>query len=624
MSLRNATPLRHSPAGLSDSLDGSSAFAGSMSSLQNLIPDPTTKNLWQCRPAATLITDFTGFASPGFISVDKVVGNRIYGMIATARNAGKDEPFCYDMTTDAFITVSGILNGNTPISPSSSGAWSPPTMDVVGTKLLVTHPGFSGVGGVYFGWFEIADPNNVSWAGGNTSPTPLAAPPTAVKQFSDRAYFLVNPAGGQPAAQYTDILEPLTITDATQAITFNDNVPLTALGALPLTNQLGGIIQSLIVFKGDTNMFQITGDAASTSNPLSRNAMNVATGTLAPNSICPTPKGLAFIAPDGLRVISFQGIVSDPIGEAGMGITVPFSYAVVPSRIAAACNAKVLRISVQNGNATGSPNQEYWYDIARGCWSGPHSFPASSISAYNNTFIMVAQGVTAKLFQSDAAQTSVSTYNENGAQLSFNATTSLLPDTDQMAENAMIETTVYLALTASNPVTASAVDQNGSIIDAVTFQALASATVWGGFLWGAALWQGAQNALYPRQLKWHIPIVFRRLALTLQGACAAGFKFGQFHLRYQQLGYLQQDATGEGSFMGIDVTGYVTLTANATSTTVSNAAILPTSAITMSPVTPHAGNDGATTSWVPGTGQFVITHANNPRTDRTFQYTVFN
>lgn len=624
MTLRNATPVTLSPAGLSDTLDGSNAFPGAMANLQNLIPDPTTKNLWQCRPAAIESTDFTGFTTPGFISASIILGTKIFGMIASGRNPGHDEPFAYDIESDAFSTITGITNNSTPISPATTGDWTPPTMDLIGVNLVVTHPGFTGVAGVMFGWFDVSDLNNIVWHGGNTVTTLLPTPPVAVKQFFNRAYFLVNPPTGNPAAYFTDVLL-LTITDPTHIITFGDNVKLTALGALPLNSQLtGGVIQSLIVFKGAAQMWQITGDASIASNPLNVNAMNVATGTNAPITICPTPKGLGFIAPDGLRVIGFNGSISDPVGDAGGGITVPFIYAVAPSRMAAACSGKIFRVSVKNGNAIGAPNQEYWYDIPRGCWSGPHSFPASQIKTYNNTFIMAPIGVTGKLFQSNSAQSSTATYVENGVQMALNWTTSMMPDNNQMAENAMVETTIYMALTASNPMTISATDQNGAVLDAVTVVATAGATLWGGFLWGAALWQGAQNALFPRQAKWHIPIVFRRVALVVQGVCAAGLKIGQAHLRYQQLGYLQQDATGESTFMGAASVGTVTLTANATQTIVANAAILPSSAITMSPITPHAGNDGATTSWIAGTGQFVITHANNARTDRSFTYSVFN
>lgn len=68
------------------------------------------------------------------------------------------------------------------------------------------------------------------------------------------------------------------------------------------------------------------------------------------------------------------------------------------------------------------------------------------------------------------------------------------------------------------------------------------------------------------------------------------------------------------------VTG--TLTANATSTTIAAPTCSPSSAILPSPLTPHAANDMATTSFTPAYGQFVITHANNSRSDRTFAWIV--
>ena len=200
----------------------------------------------------------------------------------------------------------------------------------------------------------------------------------------------------------------------------------------------------------------------------------------------------------------------------------------------------------------------------------------------------------------------------------------MLRDTDQMSEIAMIDTTIHMALVAASPVTVSAGDQNGTVQDVVTLTTTGGSTLWGAFLWGQALWQGAQNALYPRRLAWHFPIVFRRLGLLAQGVCASGFKIGRIHLRYQLLGYLQQDATGTGSFMGAASIGTLTLTPNATQTIVANAAITPASSIYLMPTTPDAANDAATTSWVAGVGQFVITHANNARVDRTFTYTVFN
>ena len=80
----------------------------------------------------------------------------------------------------------------------------------------------------------------------------------------------------------------MTITNATNVLTFDDNQKLTAAIGLPLSNQLGGILQALMVFKGTANIYQITGDISLGSGPplgtLSKNTLNVATGTFAPNS----------------------------------------------------------------------------------------------------------------------------------------------------------------------------------------------------------------------------------------------------------------------------------------------------------------------------------------------------
>lgn len=560
MSLRRATPLTFNPRGLSDTLDGSTVFAGAMASLQNLIPDPSTRGLWQCRPAAVELVNFatiggafssgfsTGFhvglqTPVGLISVMKIVGSIAYGMMATATNPGHDEPFAYNLVTNTAIPISGVTNANTPISPAATGAWTPPTMDLVGTNLLVTHPGYNGTGNVYFGWFDITNPSAITWNGGNlTGLVSFSTAPSFVKNFNGRAYWITNPPTGQPALIYSDILVPRNVTNSSQVITFDDNVPLTALGALPLNNQLGGIIQALIVFKGVSNMYQVTGDAASTSMPLAKNALNVATGTLAPNSIAPTPKGLAFIAPDGLRFIDFNANVSDPIGVDGMGKTLPFIYSLVPSRIMAAANGIVYRVTTQDASLVGSPTVEYWYDMARQIWSGPHTFPAACIAPYQNTFIVAPTAVTGSLWQSDYVQNSTSSFTENGAAMQWQWTTCMLPDTNQMAEYFMVETTVYAALPAASTYTAFAQDQSGAVLSSASITNTGTSSQWGALVWGHGVWGGGTSALYPRQVAWPIPVVFRRMQMGVNGLSSAATRVGTLHMRYQQTGYLQQNA----------------------------------------------------------------------------------
>ena len=325
-------------------------------------------------------------------------------------------------------------------------------------------------------------------------------------------------------------------------LTFNDNAALTALGKLPLNNQLGGIIQALMVFKDQSNIFQITGDPV--TNNLSVNALNCACGTSAPNSVVATPKGIVFMAADGIRLINFVATVSDPIGNDGKGICVPFIYAVTPSRVTASCNASVARVSVANGNAAGSPNQEYWYDFSRQIWSGPHNFPAALIEPYNQTFIMAPVGITGSLWQSDFFQSSTSTFTENSNQMTWQWQTPLLPDTDQISNNEMHEGTLDLSLPSTvGAVTVTCIDQNGSQITSVTVQTTGTSTVWGAFIWGSALWGGsAPGTLQPFTLPWSGPIVFARMSVLASGNSADLFKIGTLHMRYQMLRTLTSTA----------------------------------------------------------------------------------
>ena len=460
-------------------------------------------------------------------------------MMANGVVTGFDAPFCFNLATGMPVAVTGAQNATTlPVSPPTTNAWVPPQMDVIGVKLMVAHPGFTGAGGNFIGWFDITTPGDPVWHAGNMGGAiAFTVAPIAVKQFNNRAYYIHN--ASQPAVIFSDALAATNATNADQILTFNDNVTLTALGALPLNNLLGGIIQSIMVFKGVANIFQITGDAASTTNPVTVNALDVATGTLAPNTVVPCSMGLAFVAPDGVRTISFSGQVSEPLGNAGSGITVPFIYSTVPSRMVACANGVNLRVSTQNGNIGSTPTLEYWYNFARKLWHGPHTFSASLMQPWNGTFIMTPTGIVASLWQSDPVQSTTSAYVENGVQLSWTAQTSLLPDTEQMTNNCMTETSLDLSLPpTSGNVTVVAADQNGTVINTVTVSppSAAGATIWGAFVWGQANWGGGvAAALAPYQVPWTLPIVFSRATLQATGNSLGGLKIGTWHLRVQVL-----------------------------------------------------------------------------------------
>src|SRR5262245_4400279 len=280
MTLRKSIPIAWRPLGVTDAIDGNLAREGSMAKLSNLIPDPSTLGVFICRPAATLLVDFNGGVtpsggafspgfSPGFaiqyfasvgnatagnITCLRIFGNRVYGMISGPN--GFDYPFVYNLLTNALQTITnGFDQTKMPNTVSSAGAWVPPTLAQVATKVLVTHPGFTGGGpnNLFFGQCYISNPASITWTAGNMqggSAITFSTPPAAVENFNGRAYWAINPATGTPSLVFSDVLVPDKCTGATQVLTFDDQQPLTALSPLPLNNQLGGIVQALMVFKG--------------------------------------------------------------------------------------------------------------------------------------------------------------------------------------------------------------------------------------------------------------------------------------------------------------------------------------------------------------------------------------
>lgn len=536
------TPLRYSAVSASDSIDSTEVFPGAMAELRNLIPMPQTRNYWMCRPAGVeeiSPAEFAaaGFTDPGMISASIVIGDLLYGMIATTKNgAGLDAPFCYDLGAGAFIAITGDTAANVPLSPATSGPWVPPTMALVGVDLVITHPGFDGTGTNFVGVIDVTDTVNPTYTSANTATNALTTPPTAVKNFNGRAWYLVNPTTGQPYAAFSDVLDALTITNVSQALTFDDKRPLTAMGLLGLSVLTGGLAQALIVFKGDEVMYQVTGDAV--TNNLQKDELPFATGTNAPLSIVSTPKGLAFMTPDGCRVIDFAGQVSDPIGADGSGICAPFIYAVEPSRVVAASHADVVRISVQNGTKIDRPFEEWWFHISRRVWSGPHTLAASQIQRWRNTFVVMPVDHEGSVAVSNVLPSTTDSFLEYGSQLSWKYRTAFLPDPSAMSMFSMVETTINIAYTndAGN-IVASALNQDDSVLDDVIFNAPGTATVWGAFVWGASPWLGALVKLRKKLIPWTQPVVANRMALQLEGDSATGVIMGDWFMRYELLGY---------------------------------------------------------------------------------------
>lgn len=540
MGTREVQPFVFSPTSLSDCLDSTHVFAGACARLKNLIPDPSTTNLWQCRPASILKTSFAGFSNPGFISALKVIGSRAYGMIATTRNPTHDEPFCYDIPSGNFITITGVTNPNTPVSPSTSGAWEPPTMALVGRYLIVTHPGFPGTAGVFFGVIDLIDPANPAWMGTNTTGVPLPAVPTAVANFFGRAYFLVNPPNTiNPAAYATNPLSLAITASPSQILTFDDNIRLIGAEGLSFKSQLGGVEQALAIFKETNNVYTVMGDFALTNDPIAVNSLNVAISTIAPLTLTRTAKGLSFIAPDGLRIIDREATISDPIGAAGMGVSLPFTAGLVPTREVSACNASVLRITTQNTFAFGTPFEEYWFDFTRKVWSGPHTFAPSLIEPYGNTFIMAPQGVLGSLWQSDVVPSTTSTFVENGVQMQWEMTTSMLPDPGFIGMYSINETTINMALDPTmGSWTANVLNPNSVLYNTVTDTVPNTAPIWDTAIWDTAVWDGVQTGLLPRRIAWTQPLPVSRIQFQFLGQSAGGIRIGDLKLNQGVVNYV--------------------------------------------------------------------------------------
>src|SRR6266436_4161395 len=319
--------MRFTPKGLVDAFDATDKFPGACQKLTNLIFDQSNPELVVSRPGVVTLVDFVlhGYATPSFISIQVAIGTRLYGMIATQRNANHDEPFCYDTATGAFVIISGITSGNTPTSPSTVGEWIPPTMANIGTMIVVTHPGFDGTGTNFFGIIDVTNPAAPAWSSNNTVTNVLPKVPSAVANFNNRAYFAVD-----NKLYYTDVLtNPLTRTNATQQLTVGDAAVINTLAGLPIQTTSSGVLQTLTVFKKDTQIWQVSGDTV--TNNLALNYLSLTVGTNAPRSVAQSPYGLYFSSSGGPYFIDFLGTVrplSHSVQDLLSDIQAPFENAI--------------------------------------------------------------------------------------------------------------------------------------------------------------------------------------------------------------------------------------------------------------------------------------------------------
>lgn len=540
MPLRKQHPVRFAPKGLSDAFDATEAFNGACRSLQNLVFDPSNPELMVCRPGVgTALTTFASFTTPTFVTVHISIGGTIFGMVSTGRYAGHDEPFCYNVTTSVygtagtFTTISGVTSPNTPISPALTGAWTPPVMTVVGTKILLAHAGFSGSGSNYFGVIDISTPASPAWSAANLTTNALPTVPTTVANLNNRAYW-----GCGNVLYYSDVLAPTVRTNASQSLTLGDPSAVLALTGLPVQTTSAGVVAALLAFK-EFQIWQVTGDTALSSLALNYLSLNV--GTKSPRSVVQTPYGTNFMAVDGPYIVDALGAVK-PLtkqpGQMEQDIQAPFIYATQPTRVAAGYSGGVYRICVDtylNGTAV---TGDYWFDLQRRRWNGPHTWPVDCASQVGNYFIVTHASKGAALYKSQLVQDTNSVYNDAGTALTFNLESSSFPKDATMTQKMVIESTLEASSAgASVAYQVTAINDQKTVLSAVSLVIPAAGYVWGNFNWGAGNWSSAVNIPHVYNIYWTNPLVFQKMAITVAGTASSNITIGSFFARYQDTGY---------------------------------------------------------------------------------------
>jgi hypothetical protein len=540
MAIRNSNPVRFTAKGLCDAYDATDAFAGACQILQNLVFDQGNPELMSSRPGvgAPVTTFSTIFVNPTFVSVYIVIGHIAYGMVSTGSPAGMDQPFSYDLVANVLSPISGASPTNLPASPPTTGPWTPPTMAVISTKIIVTHPGFSGVGANFFGVIDITNPAAPTWTSANTATNPLTAVPTSVANYNNRAYFAVG-----NFLEFSDVLVPTTRTNASQAITVGDTTPIIAQSGLPIQTTSAGVVGALIVFKA-SQIWQVTGDP--TTSNLALNYITLTTGTIAPRSVVQVTFGICFVGVDAPYVLNFLGVLSplshQPGNDGVADVQLPFQNATTPSRIAAAFSGNIYRVCVATTLFGVPQTNDYWYDIRRKRWTGPHTFPYDCAAQYANQFVVSGIASGAALFISQGIPTTNSSYNDNGTQLVSHMRSSSFPKTNHMAEVQVVESTLELSSSgASVQYQLTAYDQRNVTVGNTQITTPATGFIWGSFVWGdGSVWSTTQQIPVVYTIPWKAPLVFQKMSLDVQATSSNSLSIGTFFARYQDTGYTNQ------------------------------------------------------------------------------------
>lgn len=531
MPLRKGKVLEWFPAGITDSYDSTFTFQGACTSLSNLVFDQGNPEAVISRPGVTVLTSFPGFTTPGFVSLHVTVGPLVYGFIASGLNVGFDQPFCFNTTTGAFVTLTGVTSGNVPTSPPTSGAWVPPSAAVIGTYLILTHPGYSGTGTNFFGVINLS---TNAYSTSNLGTHALPSVPTSVANFNNRAYFAIA-----NQTYYSDSLSPLVSTNAGQILTFGDTSPVTAMSGLPVTTSTAGVIQALIVFKTG-QIWQVTGDPALSGNPIAETYLSLSQGTSSPRSVCQTTRGTFFIGTDGPMIVDSLGNVraltnqNSPISD----LRLPFINVTVPSRVEGDYASNVYRVCVPTVIQGNNVTNDYWFDVNKGRWNGPHSFPYDCSSAIGNSFILSSSSAPGKLFSSYPNPNPSTVYTDNGVALTTSLQSSAFPMSGDMDEYCIMESVIELASAgASVQYTISLQDTLNDVLSTAVVTTTQQGALWGSFVWGRGTWSTSVRIPNDFIIPWPGPVVSDKFLLNISASSSNSLFIGALQARAQPVGY---------------------------------------------------------------------------------------
>lgn len=571
--------------GLSDALysqdNDPNAQVGGCIFLQNVVPDRHTRGVYAPRPAIATLFTIVGCPHPvglsvyGYPSCIYTLGSKVYGLVlATDGTNFYDMPFIYDTVAAAFTTVVSMTASNIPITQAGypNGAagsvvtdWTPPVMQLVGSKIVVCHIGFQAPN-----YFATLDVGTNTWSAGNlTGALSFTVPPVSVTQFNGRAYYAVGGAATSNNVIFSDSLNPVNCTNASQVLTIGDNQPVVGFGQQPYTSStVGGIIQSILAFKANS-IAQITGDP--TTNNLAVNVIASGVGSKAPQTIASTPLGCMFMAADGVRYVNNYGQVSNPLP----GVRNPFlncntlASLCFPSTACAAYNANMYRISLYTTDLIGNVyRQEYVYDLEYG-WHGPHVYGAPSsyfcislIVPFQASFAIVERSTNlttatgASIQEVDTSSLSpgpLDSFVESSTTLLWNVLSCALADEYPMLAKTLEESTfAYNPGNTSGSVTLSVLPTPVSTTPASPpnpvpglSQVLSytpGGSLWGSVTWGPFTWGGSgQTVMDETTISWTDVTAYKNLQWQITGTAALNQRIGPISSRGTIRGFTNLD-----------------------------------------------------------------------------------